>query len=183
MSFFTLELARRVARDDGDFLLKLMPWASPKKMHQRVHRAYWYHEYAMRSYYLDARLPTVVTALEALVNTSEDDCAWQFRDRVRQLASEFKVDLNDGELKLLYKLRSKLVHASSFLFDMVGPLPNSPHSALYLKAEDLLRSVVRRCLLQEDFGDFFRDAIAVEKRWPLNPKPTPARSTMSKRSP
>ena len=121
-----------------------------------------------------------------MVNTSEDDCSWQFRDRVGQLASEFKIDLDDGELKLLYTLRSKLVHAESFLFD-ITVLPKTTHSALYMKAENLLRLVVRRCLLEESFGDCFRDTNSVEKRWPLNEKPIRGRTspgpTRRKRSP
>src|ERR1700730_6444634 len=42
--------------EDGEELRRLTPWLSRgKPMHPRVHRAYWYHEYTMRSYYLDAR--------------------------------------------------------------------------------------------------------------------------------
>ena len=91
--------------EDGEGLRKLMPWLS-KKMHERVHRAYWNHEYAMRSYYLDARWPLVVSGLEALISIGEDDPSWQFRDRARQLASEFKIDLTDYDLRVAYRLRS-----------------------------------------------------------------------------
>jgi hypothetical protein len=43
--------------EDGEQLKLLMPWVSDesKKMPDRVHRAYWNHEHAMRTYYLDLR--------------------------------------------------------------------------------------------------------------------------------
>jgi hypothetical protein len=156
--------------DDGNTLLKLMPWLS-RKMHDRVHHAYWNHEYAMRSYYLDARWTLVVSGLEALINVGEAEVAWQFRDRVRQLAGEFQINLSDNDLRLAYKLRSKLVHAESFLSGLQTVLPTADHSALYDKLESLLRMTVRRCLLDQTFGDSFRDAAAVKARWPLSPNP------------
>lgn len=57
---------------DGENLRKLMPWSSKdKRMHDRVRRAYWNHEYAMRSVYLDMRWPLVVSGLEALINVGK----------------------------------------------------------------------------------------------------------------
>ena len=41
-------------------------------MLDRVRRAYWNHAYAMRTAYLDMRLPLVVSGLEALVNVGKD---------------------------------------------------------------------------------------------------------------
>jgi hypothetical protein len=64
-----------------------------------------------------------------------------------------------------------LVNAESFLFNLETILPKSEHSTLYQKLEALLRMTIRRCLLDEGFGSFFRDDAAVELRWPLNPKP------------
>ncbi len=73
---------------DAENLRRLMPWSSPdQKMHNRVHRAYWNHEYAMRSFYLDIRWILVVSGLEALTSVGAEDTSWQFRDRVRQLAA------------------------------------------------------------------------------------------------
>jgi hypothetical protein len=158
--------------EDGKVLRTLMPWISGKKMHPRIHRAYWNHEYAMRSYYLDARWTLVVSGLEALMNVGDKDVSWQFRGRVRQLAEEFQIGLSDDDLRTAYRLRSKLVHAEGFLFNLETILPKSQHSDLYGRLELLLRSAVKRCLLDENFGNFFRDAAAVKKRWKLSPKPT-----------
>jgi hypothetical protein len=160
--------------EDGEELRNLMPWLSKgKPMHDRIHRAYWNHEYAMRSYYLDMRWGLVVSGLEALINAGKDDNAWQFRSRVRQLSEEFKIVLSDDDLSRAYKLRSKLVHAESFLHGLDTILPKSQHSELYEKLESLLRMTLRRCLLEQTFGDFFRDDKSVETRWPLGHKPRP----------
>jgi len=157
---------------DGETLRKLMPWSSKGRlMHERIHRAYWNHENAMRSAYLDIRWTLVVAGFEALVNTKEADVAWQFRDRVRQLANEFNISVTDDELRIAYKLRSKLVHAQSFLFGLQKILPPNQHNDLYLQLESLLRLTVRQSLLDQKFGDSFRDAAAVNKRWKLSPNP------------
>lgn len=106
---------------DGEELRKLMVWVPRSKpMHTRVHRAYWNHEYAMRTYDLDARWTLVLSGLEALINVGERDCARQFRGRVQQLAQECQIDLTEDELRSAYKLRSKLVHAAGFLVGFVS---------------------------------------------------------------
>ena len=140
-------------------------------MYSKVHRAYWNHENAMRSYYLDIRWTLIVSAFEALLNTKDKDVTWQFRDRVRQLGAEFNLPFADEELRIAYKLRSKLVHGESFLSGMNNTLPESEHTPLYERLESLLRKTVERCLLDQTFGDVFRNNAAVNKRWRLRPNP------------
>jgi hypothetical protein len=118
--------ARRdwLSAEDGQTLLKLAPWlAKEKKMHERIHRAYWNHESALRSYYLDVKWTLVVSAFEALLNTRNDYVAMQFRERVGQLAKLFNVPLTEAELNAAYSLRSQLVHAQNFLFGLSNVLP------------------------------------------------------------
>jgi hypothetical protein len=158
--------------EDGELLRRLMQWVpSSKVMHRRIHRAYWYHEYAMRSYYLDARWPLVVSGFEALINTRNRGVRRQFCFRVGRLATEFKVPLTEKELGRAYDLRSKLVHAESFLFALDSILPKTQHSALYGKLELLLRLTIRSCLLDDTFAAHFRDRASVEARWPLPQQP------------
>ena len=158
--------------EDGESLRKLMPWLSKdKRMHERVRRAYWSHECAMRSIYLDIRWLLVVSGLEALMNVGNRDLKWQFRGRVRQLADEFGIGLSDDDLSNAWDLRSKITHAESFLYGLETVLPKSQHNSLYEKLEGLLRMTVRRCLLEENFGSFFSGDHAVEEHWPLDPKP------------
>ena len=158
--------------EDAENLRKLTPWLSKdKRMHDRVHRAYWHHEYAMRSSHLDMRWVLVVSGLEALINVGNKDNKWQFRGRVRQLADEFGVALIDDDLSRAWDLRSKMVHAESFLYGLETILPKSQHNDLYEKLEGLLRMTVKRCFLDGEFGDYFRDDAAVANRWSLGPKP------------
>jgi hypothetical protein len=153
--------------DDGEALRKLMPWASQKTMHSRVHRAYWYHEYAMRSYYLDARWTLVVSGLEALVNVESHDIGQQFRTRVKRIADEFQINIKSSELSKAWKLRSNLVHGQRFLFGLETVLPKDEQSELYNKLELILRKTVRCCLENESFASHFRGDNAVKRRWKI----------------
>jgi hypothetical protein len=151
--------------DDGETLRKLMSWsAKDKLMHTRIHRAFWNHEYAMRSWYLDVRWMFVVAGLEALTNIG-CGVTIQFKKRIHQLAAHFNISLTVDELGKAYKLRSKLVHAESFLHGLGSIVPKTEHNPLYDKLEDVLRQTVREALLDDGFGDFFRDDAAVAARW------------------
>ena len=121
--------ARRdwLSAKDGQTLLKLISWLpKDKKMHDRIHHAYWNHESALRSYYLDVKWTFVVSAFEALLNTRDQYVALQFRERVGQLAKHFNVGLTEAELKAAYNLRSQLVHAQNFLFGLDNVLAGWP---------------------------------------------------------
>jgi hypothetical protein len=153
---------------DGEELRKLMPWLSKtKRMHDRVRRAYWYHEYAMRSAYLDMRWPLVVSGLEALISTGEHNNKRQFCTGVQKLANHFNVGLTAGDLSKAYKLRSKLVHAESFLYNLGSVLPQNDHNPLYEKLEGVLRTTIKQCLVDATFGSFFCDDHAVQGKWQL----------------
>ena len=139
--------------EDGEVLRKLMPWAATgKMMHTRVFRAYWSHEYAMRSSYLDVRWMFVVAGLEALINVGEERVSKQFRERVHQLASYFAIPLTVDELKKAYSLRSKLVHAEGFLHGLGNVLPTNQHNPLYDKLESVLRQTVAITVTLGAFG-------------------------------
>jgi hypothetical protein len=66
-------------------------------------------------------------------------------------------------------LRSKLVHAEGFLYDYQTMLPQDEHNDLYGRLESLLRLTIKRCLLDEKFGNLFRDDAAVSTNWPFTP--------------
>jgi len=152
---------------DGLELRKLVPWIpASKAMHKRVHRAFWNHEQAMRTYYLDMRWNLVVSGLEALVTVEDHHVRKQFVRRVTQLAEDCGMSFNEDELHDAYTLRSQLAHAQAFLYDLHNVLPPGEHKPLYDKLESLLRAVVRRCLLDEAFGQHFASASAVAARFP-----------------
>lgn len=152
--------------EDGPQLLKLMPWLSPQKlMHERIHRAFWNHEQAVRTYYLDTRWTIAVSALEALINVDGRHVRQQFIRRVGNLAGEFGISLSPDELHDAYTLRSKLAHGQNFLYGLHDVLPPDQHRPLYDKLETLLRTVLKTCLLDETFGEHFASGAGVKKKW------------------
>jgi hypothetical protein len=77
------------------------------------------------------------------------------------------VSLTEDELRKAYKLRSKLVHAESFLYSLVDTVPLVEQPVLYLKLEQLLRLTLKECFLNPAFYDRFADANSVRHHWPL----------------
>jgi hypothetical protein len=155
-----------LSAQDGQTLLKLVPWLE-KKMFGRIHHAYWNHETAMRSYYLDIKWTFVVSAFEGLLNTQKDFVSLQFRERVKQLGDHLKIPITIDELKKAYELRSGLVHSQQFLFELETVLPKEKHVPLYGRLERLLRKALLECLLDPKFGNNFRDDAAIDSRWPV----------------
>ena len=135
-------------------------------MLKRLHRAFWNHEQAMRTYYLDMRRGLVVSGLEALTTVEKYRVGPRFVRRLRQLALEFGIDLSEDELEKAYTLRSELTHAQKFLFDLHAVLPPDKHRALYDKLESLLRAILRKCFLDEAFGGQFANDASVKANWP-----------------
>jgi hypothetical protein len=157
-----------LSKQDGEILRRLILWASKDKMmHDRVHRAYWNHELAMRSYYIDVRWTFIVAGLEALINVGKGNNTHQFCVRVQKLANYFSIPATRDDLQAAYEMRSKLVHAQSFLYGLDGILPRAKHDPLYETLELILRSTVSRALLDEGFGLFFRDDDSFAANWKL----------------
>ncbi len=135
-------------------------------MLKRVHRAFWKHEEAARTYFLDSRFPVVVAGLEALVTVEKYKNGPRFVRRVEKLASEFMVSLSHTELEQAYELRSELAHAQSFLYDLHHVLPPDKQPPLYNKLESLLREAVKKCLLDAQFASRFENEQSVLKEYP-----------------
>jgi hypothetical protein len=151
----------------GDELRQLMPWVpETRPMLKRVHRAFWRHEAAARTYFLDSRFPAVVAGLEALITVEKYKNGARFVRRVGKLAGEFGISLSETELKQAYELRSELSHGRSFLHDLHMVLPADEQLPLYNKLESLLRGAVRRCLLDARFGARFEDDQSVLREYP-----------------
>ncbi len=175
--FLSLSERDWLSVDDGETLRRLMPWAlKRRKMHDRIYRAFWYHEHAMRIYHLDVRWPIVVTGLEALVNTGKNDNKVQFCQRLSRLAEKLQIELSADELKKAWDLRSKLLHAEGFLYGLDSILPQAEHSHLYDKLETLLRVTVRQSLLDENFGNIFLNNETVRTQFPVSMRGGSART-------
>jgi hypothetical protein len=157
-----------LSRENGETLLKLMPWASKDKvMLPRIHRAYWNHEYTMRSHYIDIRWMFAVEGLDALINTGGDNNAHQFRIRVKKIADFLNIPVTQSQLQIAYEIRSKLVHTEKFLYGLDQILPPTEHDPIYEKLELILRKTVRTALLDDSFGISFKDDTSVSAKWKL----------------
>lgn len=128
----------------------------------RASRALWYHEYAVRTFYIEVRWTLVCTALEALVHTDRQHSTKQFTIRVSQLASQLCLGgFGLPEAARAYDLRSRLAHGQRF------EELTSPDRTLYETMEAILRMAVLRATEDRSFASVFESDDAIRKRWPL----------------
>lgn len=131
----------------------------------RIHNAYWHHEYAMRTYYVDHRWVFVSTGLEALMNTSFYKGKKKFVSRVSRLAQMEGIVFSDAELERAYDLRSGLVHGQQFLSDQSNRLSDAEYS-LYDKLEETLRRVLLHAFEDRTFAACFNGPQSIDNLLP-----------------
>lgn len=128
----------------------------------RASRALWYHEYAVRTYYIEIRWVLIATGLEALVHVEQHGSTRQFKCRVSQLASELGVPgLGIAEAERAYVHRSTLAHCQH-----LGQL-SSPDRQLYDSMEATLRLAIIRAIEDGKFASVLKDSEEIKKRWPI----------------
>lgn len=149
---------------------RLMVWLH-KPMPQRIHRAYWNHEYALHLFELDIRWQLIVGGFEALVKTSNNHSTHQFTSRVERLAVYFDVPLEKDVLEKAYEIRSSLAHGEHFLHGLTATLPNNEQYKLYENLESLLRKTIKECLLNESFLAHFTSKENFHALWSLRSIP------------
>ena len=141
----------------------------------RVRRGIRNCERASQTPFLSESQPRLVTALEALLNTSNDHVAKQFRERVRSLAAELGIDGASGRLlDRMYDFRSKAYHG-----DEIRLFSGDPETQLDLAAEHervvseaallqrVVRATVRKAIEDEVFRREFETDESVRRRWPV----------------
>ena len=151
---------------DAELLRELVPLL-PLPLPPRIHNAFWHHEYAAKTYYLDHKWTLVCTGLEALVHTDRVRNTAQFTRRVPVLASELGLNLSEAEAAEAYDMRSRLAHGASFIATGSTQAPSSSQVHLYDRIEDVLRHAILRGMRNSAFGDIFRDDDNIRKRWPI----------------
>jgi hypothetical protein len=155
--------------EDGDQLKRLMGYITSREpMHKRVHNAYWHHEYALRTYYVDHRWVFVCTGLEALVHSSATGTTAQFISRVASLAAREGISFRGDELESAYSLRSELVHGGKFLSDQQARL-TAEQIDLYDRLEETLRRVLLRAFEDKGFAANFADPASINAYMPMPP--------------
>jgi hypothetical protein len=147
---------------DGTRLRTLLARISSKPLPPRATRALWYHEYAVRTYYVELRWVFVATALESLVHVSREFSGLQFRERVAQIAAELGVpSFGVAEAKQAYHLRSQLAHGQQ-----LGGLAPADRQ-LYDSMEEVLRKALLRSIEDDVFAETLGDDQKIKKRWPV----------------
>ena len=158
-----------LTREDGEQLKRLMSYITKREpMHKRIHNAYWHHEYAVRTYYVDHRWVFVCTGLEALVHSSGTGTTRQFTSRVARLGNIERISFTWEELESAYFLRSELVHGGQFLSDQQARLTDQQLN-LYERLEETLRKVLLRTFEDRDFAANFADAESIDSFLPMPP--------------
>jgi hypothetical protein len=151
---------------DAEVLRELVPLL-PLPLAPRIHNAFWHHEYAAKTYYLDHKWTLVCTGLEALVHTDRKRSTRQFVRRVPAIASELGLNLREAEAEEAYDMRSQLAHGASFIATGSSQGPSASQVQLYDRVEDVLRHAILKGMRSSPFGDIFRDDDAIRKRWPI----------------
>jgi hypothetical protein len=130
-----------LTRDDCVELQKLVA-RLPLALPERLNRAFWYNEYAARTYFADVRWTIVATAQEALIHTDRQGSTSQFVTRASKLALAVGLaKFTRDEASRFYDRRSSLAHGQG-----LGKL--SPEDqALYVLGEDLLRMVLKQAIV------------------------------------
>jgi hypothetical protein len=140
----------------------------------RVKRAFWDAEQSSMSRYITEAVAQIATGLEALLNTDENEAITaQFVKRSRQLADELGIEgTSNTYWSWIYKKRSEVAHGSeSTLVAPVGWYESDeepPEDVKRIaKAQDVLRSAVRRAIENDEVREVFESDDAIAERWPL----------------
>lgn len=128
----------------------------------RIKQALWYLEYAFRTELLDVRWPLVCIGLESLIHTDFKRSTRQFSRRVSRLANEIGIgDFAIEKAKEVYETRSALAHGNLFR-DL-----NAYNLEIYEKAEDTLRLVIKKAILETAYRQRFASKESVQDAYPL----------------
>jgi len=147
---------------DANRLRQCLETLDSNPLPDRASRALWYHEYAVRTYYVEIRWVLVATALEAIVHVDRDRSTQQFKCRVSQLANELGVTgLDISEAQRAYEHRCSLAHGQK-----LGQI-SEPDRKLYEAMESTLRLAILRAIEDEQFAALLTNEHEIRKRWPL----------------
>jgi hypothetical protein len=138
----------------------------------RVSSALWHSEIAARTHYTNVRWPTQVTALESLIHVAGErdprnpkryaGSTRVFVDRLVAIGrNNPSLSVSEGTLGDIYDKRSTLAHGQSF-----GGLDPATKQ-LVRTTEQLLRNILKACILDRSFASTFASDGAVQSNYPL----------------
>jgi hypothetical protein len=141
-------------------------WSSGT-MPRRVERALWASEHVAWERYLDVILPSLVAALEGMLNTSKRQLVRQFSTRVSALASDLGVlDVSKSLCRRMYEARSQGAHGADI--DLFEPEARRDENVKRLaRLQAVLRSAIRHAIEDSGFRAAFDSDETVRTRWPV----------------
>lgn len=123
-------------------------------------RALWLHEYASCTLDGAVRWALFVTGIEALVNVAFDKIAKQFTVRSTAIAAECGLQFSKRQATRTYSMRSRVNHGAA------TSLPEDELDLL-IATERVLRTAIRRAIMDRAFAGLFASDAAIEARWPV----------------
>lgn len=152
--------------EDAKELTALLAAFKPKSLPNRVSAAMWHHEVSAGLYYVEMKLPQLVTGLESLVHTDDRELGKKFRmgstdqfvERLFRLR-QFVPSLRWTKAQLLdfYDHRSQLVHGRGG-----GHLVLTAKGRATVLAVELgYREVVKRCIHSKHVAEIFESESSV----------------------
>jgi hypothetical protein len=134
----------------------------PRPTHARVPTALWFAEYVAQEAYGEVRWVNAVTALEALLATSDERIVTQFKVRFTALAQALgHTWVSRSQAVKIYEIRSAIVHGGH---RRDGPRGRETNE-LRLQVEEILRTALRKAIEDDEFRSSFATDEAVAARW------------------
>ena len=152
-------------------------WQREAQLGERIGNAIWLAEQSARRKYDFEGLMTVISGLEALINTGPNQNTKQFVQRIPDLATMVGITgISRRMARRLYDNRSEPAHGRRLTLSP-GPRPGEPLPNYHERApraieelallQDTLRAAVRRCIEDPAFAAHFTDTEAVRAQWPV----------------
>jgi hypothetical protein len=140
---------------------------STGRLPRRLERTLWASEHVAWERYLDVILPTLVAALEGMLNTSARQVVRQFTTRVPALADELGVpDVSKRLCRRMYDARSQGAHGTDI--DLLKPEARRDETVRQLsRLQTVLRGALRRGIEDPAFRTAFESDESVRTRWPV----------------
>jgi hypothetical protein len=171
-AFVSEDTSNWLIPDDIPLIGKLAASYFTSPPSKRVNSALWYLESAFRSYFVEHRWPFLVAGLESLVHIRDEKSPpnsrrWAtstevFVKRLGKVGKRLQESAFDDEkLRKMYDRRSGLVHGQG-----LGQMEEETRG-LYPATESLLRTGLRRALLDTVFAAIFRSDYAVSQELPI----------------
>lgn len=164
--------------DDAGALRELLEayWKDPTVVRDRLDRAQYRCEESAHHRFAEDAVAEVVGGLEALLKTHKHQSTRQFVGRVPLLARELElVGVTKRLCEQVYRWRSQSVHGAPVSM-LAGREPESgpAGTARQRRALDklallqlVLRTSLRRSILEPSFGRVFRTPARVRRSWPV----------------